>query len=622
MDKPKTGVKQSRDIKLNLRQAGDGDSDKFEFSWSSEYPVDMYWFEEILSHEEKAINFERLAGMNLLWNHERNVVLGKIERVWVEDKKAYCEARWSKKASIQEYRQDVADGIITNASFLYSVEEYEEIKSPDPNGEGKYCFLGTKWTPYEISLVSVPADPTVGIGRSASEFSIKGEGQAGKKGMDKVVLDIETQEEKVLRLKEIQTMGDRLRMPELSAALLAVDAPLEVARETFQKALQTGQSPVAKPIDTTLGLSNSEQKSYSLLRAIRALAYPHEDNNYEKAGFERECSNEIAKRLGRSSNGFFMPVRDLKVNRAQAANVRTLTAGTNSAGGFSIETELMEQDFIELLRNQAMVTQMGARILSGLVGRVDIPSQESAATAYWVGEEADITESQGTLGLTSLRMKTLGVLSRYTRELVMQSSIDVEQWVRQDQALVTALEIDRVAIHGTGSNNQPRGILNTSGIGSIALGTNGGQPTWASIVNLVRELRRDNADIGAMQWLTNPEVEAKLMTTPKQSSGVEGNFILADPGTAGMVLRGYRLNATNQVRSDLTKGTGTGLSALLIGVWNQLIIGEWGVLEVLVNPYSDSVYPSGAVQVRTLQSVDMVVRHPECFAAITDMITT
>lgn len=605
--KPEIGVKYFRDAQIE-RQGED--SETFSFSWSSEYPVDMYFYKEILSHEEGAINLERLAGMNLLWNHDRNIVLGKIEKVWVTDKKAYCQARWSKKSSIQEHRQDVNDGIVTNASFLYSVEEYEEMSRDD--GDDSYCFLGKRWTPYEISLVSVPADPTVGIGRSLNDSKIEEKRGLIMEKMEKSILDARNEE--LERTKEILAMGENFQMHDLARSLVSDGTDLNTARRTFLDKMRPDQKPVAQAIDTSLGLSEKEQGQYSLIKAINAVAFPH---TRHKAGFEMECSDAISKKLGRTTNGFFMPMRDMRAKKMQQR--ATYAVGTPPTGGFTVETDLMEQEFIELLRNQAMITRLGARMFSGLVGNVDIPGQATAATSYWIGEGNDITQSEGTFRQIPLRMKTVGALSRYTRDIMMQSSIDIETFIRNDFAEITALAIDTAAIEGTGLNNQPRGILNTSGVGSISLGANGGHPSWGSIVGLIREISVNNAMIGGTAWLTNPHVLSKLMTTPIQSGGTEGNFILKEPGN---MLCGFPFYMTNQVPADLTKGTGTNLSAVILGNWNQLIIGEWGVFEVLANPFSDKVFPSGSVEVRCLHSVDVAIRHPKSFAVITDMITT
>ena len=603
--KPETGVKYSRGGTIE-RQEGETD-DVFTFSWSSEYPVDCLFFKEVLSHEVGCINLERLAGMNLLWNHNRNVVLGKINRVWVENKKAYCEARWSKKPSIQEYRQDVSDGIVTNASFLYTVEQYEEIKEKDD----EYVFVGKKWTPFEISLVSVPADPTVGIGRAMFDSRIE-ENPAIIMSQQSV---LDARNEEVSRTKEIWSMGDKFKMPELARSLIEDGTKLSDARKIFLEKMDTYQKPVAQAIDTSLGLTDKEQRQYSLVKAINAVAFPH---TRREAGFEMECSDAIAKKVGRSTNGFFMPMQDMRA-RPRVQQRATYAVGTPPTGGFTVETELREEEFIELLRNQAMVMRLGARMFSGLVGNVDIPGQATAATSYWVGEGNDITRSEGTFRQIPLRMKTVGALSRYTRDMMMQSSIDIENFIRNDFAEITALAIDTAAIEGTGLNNQPRGILNTSGIGSVSLGANGGQPSWASIVGLMREITVNNAMIGATAWLTNPHVLSKLMTTPIQSGGIEGNFILKEPNKS---LCGFPFYVTNQVPDDLTKGLGTNLSALILGNWNQLIIGQWGVFEVIANPFSDRVFPSGSVEVRCMHSVDVAIRHPKSFAVITDMLTT
>ena len=610
-NKPETGIKYFRDVQIE-RQGQDGET--FSFSWSSEYPVDMYFYKEILSHEEGAINLERLAGMNLLWNHDRDIVLGKIERVWVTDKKAYCQARWSKKPSIQEYRQDVSDGIITNASFLYSVEEYEEVEEMSRDDEKKdvYCYIGKRWTPYEISLVSVPADPTVGVGRSLNDSKIEEKRGLIMEKLEQSVLNARNEE--LERTKEILAMGENFGMRDLARSLVNDGTDLNTARRTFLDKMRPEQKPVAKAIDTSLGLSEKDQRQYSLVRAINAVAFGMTDS----AGFELECSNEIAKRLGRPTNGFFMPVRDLKA-KSNLSQRATYAVGANSTGGFTVQTDVLEQEFIDLLRNRAMVMQLGASMMSGLMGNVDIPGQATAATSYWIGEGNDLTQSEGTFKQIPLRMKTVGALSRYTRTMMMQSSIDIEAFIRNDFASIIALAIDTAAISGTGLSNQPRGILNTSGVGSIALGAAGGQPTWGSIVGLIREIEIDNANLGGTAWLTNPQVMSKLMTTPVQSGGIEGNFLLKEPGNS---LCGYPFYITNQIPANLTKSTGTNLSALILGNWPQLLIGEWGVFEVLANPYSSNVFPSGSVEVRCMQSIDINIRNPESFAVITDMITT
>jgi HK97 family phage major capsid protein len=199
----------------------------------------------------------------------------------------------------------------------------------------------------------------------------------------------------------------------------------------------------------------------------------------------------------------------------------------------------------------------------------------------------------------------------------MQTSIAAENLATDDLAKVIALATDLAAINGTGTNGQPLGLLRRA-INEISLGTDGAALTYANLVNIIREIEVDDADISAMKWLTNPFVKAKLMLTPKQTGGTEGNYILGEAATS---LMGYQFNVTNQMPSNLTKGNGTGLSSAIIGCWDQLIIGLFGVLQINSNTQGRT-FRNGGVEIRALQSLDMNVRHLASFAAFKDIVTT
>lgn len=205
--------------------------------------------------------------------------------------------------------------------------------------------------------------------------------------------------------------------------------------------------------------------------------------------------------------------------------------------------------------------------------------------------------------------------------MVDQSSktlIDVEQLVRSDLAAVIALEIDRVAIEGSGSGNEPTGILNTTGIGSVVIGTDGGAPTYNHIVDLLTEVAQDNADEGTLAFLTNSKVRGKLLKTEK-SSGT-GMYVWESGNDGDGRMIGFRAAVSNQVPSDVTKGVGTNLSAILFGSWNNLLIGDWSGLDLQIDPYT--LGTSGGVRVIALHDVDVAVRHAEAFSLIVDATTT
>jgi HK97 family phage major capsid protein len=368
----------------------------------------------------------------------------------------------------------------------------------------------------------------------------------------------------------------------------------------------------------SLGLSAEDLRRYSLVRAIRAMA----TGDWRGAEFERECSDAMAERIGRAPQGFFVPYdwqRAPGLGRGQA-EARDLQAGTPSAGGYLVDTDLLAASFIELLRNRMVVRVAGARVLSGLVGDVDIPKQTGGATAYWLGEGGAPTESQQTLGQVVLRPKTVGAYTDVTRRLLKQSSLDVEMFVRDDLATVLALAIDYVALHGPGAANQPLGVAGTSGIGSVAGGTDGLAPAWSHIVDLETEVAVDNADLGRLAYITNSAVRGVLKQVFTNATYGEIPVWTNTPTPGVGEMNGYPAHATNQVSSTLTKGTSSGVcSAIFFGNWADLIIGMWGVLDILVDPYTHST--SGSVRVVALQDVDVAVRHAESFAAMLDALT-
>ncbi|HQF76409.1 MAG TPA: phage major capsid protein, partial [Syntrophales bacterium] len=277
--------------------------------------------------------------------------------------------------------------------------------------------------------------------------------------------------------------------------------------------------------------------------------------------------------------------------------------------------------FIELLRNKMLLRRLGAQVLGGLVGDIAIPKQTGGATAYWVGENANVTESQQTFGQVALSPRTVGTYTDISRKLLIQSSLDVEAFVRNDLATVLALAIDYAGINGLGQgSSQPLGILQTSGIGAVAIGTDGGAPTWSHIVDLETEVSIDNADVGNLAYLTNAKVRGKLKKTftnatygeiPVWGKGEEPGF---------GELNGYRAGVSNQVPSNLTKNAGSNLSAIIFGNFSDYIIGEWGAIDILIDPYTGGA--AGTVRVRVLQDVDGACRRAESFAAIKDASTT
>jgi HK97 family phage major capsid protein len=367
------------------------------------------------------------------------------------------------------------------------------------------------------------------------------------------------------------------------------DAMKEILASIAKRAKQPAipAAPAAQPVaggSADIGLSDKEAQSYSFLRAIRAQAFPNDRAAYEAAGFEREVSAAVEKRLGVSARGYLVSNEVLQ---------RDLTVGTAASAGDLVFTDARPGSFIELLRNRLALNTLGVTMLTGLNGPVAIPRQTAGATAYWVAEKGAPSESNPQVDQVNMTPKTLGAYTEFSRRLLLQSSIDVETMVRNELATVIALEIDRAALYGLGNTNQPLGLKLITGINTENFGA--ASPTYAELVAMETSINADNADIGAMSYLTNSTRYGAFKTTSK--IGSEAQFVLEPGGT----VNGYPVVRSNQVASG----------DVFFGVWNQMLMGMWGALDLQVNPYA--LDTSGGVRVVALQDVDVAVRHPESF---------
>ena len=610
----------------------EGEEYTLELSASSETPYERWWGTEILSHADGAVNMERISdGANLLWMHQAESYIGVIKEAWIENSRLKCKVKLDTHDLAIKIRNSIRDGILSKVSVGYMIDELKLTESSDKGGD---VYTATRWTPHEVSIVTIPADNTVGVGRNIeipqvepeptpepvqhatpAEPPIEAAKQQETKSMPDIDIDEIRQQERD-RIASIQALGKKHKLPEKAINQLIDSASIQEAREFVLNWIgQEKQEPIAKPVDP-LGFTKKEDKEYSLRAAIMACI----DKDWSRAGFERECSDAIATKLNRRTNGFYLPVRDLSIPLSQRA---TYAIGASATGGATVETVLDSANLIMYLRNRMMFMRMGARMLSGLEGNVDIPRQSGVSNVYWIDTEGgNVTQDESTFDLVQIRAKTVGVKSRYTRSMLLQSSIDIESFVRQDLSESMALGIDRACIAGTGANGQPSGILTQAGVPAVALGANGAAPTWANIVAMETSLAQENADLGSLGYLTNAKVRGKLKTTVKNPAGTDSDWIW-EKGSEPTIgeLNGYAAGVTNQVPSNLTKGSGTNLSSIIFGNFADVLIGEWGVLEILPNPYG-SGYDSGSIEIRALQTVDVQLRHPQSFVKIIDAITT
>jgi HK97 family phage major capsid protein/HK97 family phage prohead protease len=557
----------------------------YEFPFSSEFPVSRYFGNEILSHEMKAADLSRLNdGAPLLFNHNPDRVIGVVEKAYIDGNKrrGYARVRFSRNAFAQEILSDVKDGVLRNVSFGYSIDKMEERGSGD--------FVATAWSPYEISVVSVPADPGVGIGRSFKTDKPAASAAPSHDPIpfmentapDLAVVRAEAVEAERTRIAEISALCSTHQMTDLGRQLVESGRSIDEARAAVLDKLNVPQETVNMSA-AEIGLTAQESRKFSFLRAINYLANPTDRSAREAAAFEIEASDAAAAKLGRQSRGITIPQDVLR---------RDLNVGTASAGGNLVATELDAGSFIDLLRNASALDQAGATVLTGLTGNVAIPRQSGAGTAYWVAESGSPTESQQTVDQVSLTPKTVAAFTDYSRRLMLQSSIDVENMIRTDLATVLALKIDLSGLYGTGSNSEPLGLKLTTGVGTEDFAADA--PTFAEVVALESDVATANALMGSPVYLMNAAMRGNLKTTKKDAGS--GIFIMEN----GEV-NGYPGVLSNQVAAN----------DLWFGNFADLIIGYFSGLDLMVDPYTHST--SGTIRVVAMQDVDIAVRHPESF---------
>tara|TARA_Y100001973_G_scaffold94813_1_gene147354 strand:+ start:1 stop:1338 length:1338 start_codon:yes stop_codon:yes gene_type:complete len=426
-----------------------------------------------------------------------------------------------------------------------------------------------------------------------------------------------------IRTREITALFKKHEMGEeaLDRLLDDPEADIHAARKMVCDKLgrKTVES-VADPVD----FSQEKGVDYSIAAGIRGALT--NDWSSKAAGFVRELSQEV-ERSGvkrTSERSFLIPYTAL------SKRATYVTSGATT-GGNLVETDLRDGDFIENLKNNTLMMGMGVQSLPGLVGDVAIPRRSGSSTAYWLASETTaITQSESTFDQITLTPKTAGVLSKFSRQTLLQATPGIEQLIRTDLSNTVNIAVDLAILNGSGSSGQPTGIMQTSGIGSVAGGTNGLAITLENLINLEEEVLIDNAGGNNMGYVTNAKVlsELKKLRAGGSATG-DGAFLwntdlsARGRGSTPGVINGYQVGITNQVPSNLEKGSsGTVCSAVLFGDFSQCLVGFWGNgMEIAVSDSDGTDFTNALVSVRALTTLDVAVRQASAFSAILDVLT-
>lgn len=633
---------------LEARQAG---SDAIPVVVSSDAVVEVSDGPEILIHSPEAVDLQR-APLPIIATHRSGQVnVGIVDQLEVRGGQLRGMATFGSRPEAAGYREDVVNRIIRSVSVGYA-----RIQAKLRN-DG--VLVTSRWMPTHTALVAEPADINAGFFRSlealpevqlevepspvsppAAPAAISpspsqpleittmflkahrslqeqaNDGTAGSAGgaalatlpaqakQGPSAFELEKARTRAIdNVCKISKIDDNIRDHWIGQGL-SID---EVADEALR--ITKERSERLPKVASRLGLSENETKRFSLFRAIQAT----DQKNWTNAGFELECTREIAKRLKRDNvepNRFFVPMevqeREVAYRSGDSfstgsyagmmSNVarRDLTVGTTTAGGFLVGTKNMS--FVEVLRNRTMAKRLGATVMPGLVDSVTIPRQTGAATAVWMANEAStITESQQTFAQLALSPKTVGAYTEVSRQLMIQSSPAAEGIITSDLASVCAIAYDLAVISGSGASGQPTGITNTAGIGSVT----GTSIDFAKVLEFQTDVAGANVMPSAGGYATTPAVAALLMARVKFSS-------TASPLWEGNVWDGSMVGFPAMTSLQMAAAT------MLFGDWSQVVIGEWGTLEIEVNPYAN--FQSAITGIRAIVSMDCGLRYAGAFS--------
>ena len=558
---------------------------------SSEEPVERSFGKEVLSHKAEDINMSFIQSKTapLLLDHDMTKQIGVIEefRLDEEAKRTTALVRFGKSDLAREVFQDVVDGIRLNVSLGYRIDKMERVEKDDET------YYRAAFTPMEVSMVSIPADQSrlVGVGRSQTKQTISHKEEKEMEDINEINLDevksqafVEAQADFKRNSKEIIDLAKRHNKADLGNQAIQDGLSVEEFRGMLLENISND-----KPLETPseIGLDKQEIRRFSILRAIRAMANPTDRKLQEEAAFEFECSEAAGKIYGKTAQGVLLPPEVL-ANWGQ----RDMNASDDSN---LIGQDFRAGDFIDVLRNNSAVMPL-ATMLNGLSGDVKIPKKTAASAAAFISSEGGAAgESEMTIGSVTMSPKTLGAFTDVTRQLMIQSSLDVENLIRNDLAAAMAIAIDDAALEGSGSSGNPTGITNTTGINTVSL-SSAAAPTFAEIVSMESSLSVDNALLGDLSYIVHPTNAGTLKTTEKASNTAQ--FVLTNGEMNGYpVVISPQLTANNYV----------------FGNFSDLLVGMFGGLDLVVDPFTNST--SGTVRVVALQSVDVAVRHAVSFCA-------
>ena len=583
------------------------------FSTEFEY---VQWFgREMLSHDAGAIDFARMmnATAPVLLNHSRDGQIGVVEDARLVNRQGIASLRFSRSDKGHEIYRDVLDGIRSQISCGYRIMKWE-VDETDPNDP---LYTITQWQPYEISIVTLNADPTALVKR-AGYFCPDDVPQPERVPAGETV--------QTTRGAEMPEMPDKVEGAELNLEANRATGEVNVASfEIYERGKTEGEQTLAMEIIGKRGTLSDfetalrEKRTQLTEEAVKAETETERDANLknrfslsdmihqtlnpgsERGKLELEEARDFTneqQQLGvtRQSNGLLIPHSRLggvdAKNLAQAKRDLTTAA---ASGGNLISDDVRGDIFIDSLRNRMVLGDM-VTMLTNLQGNVSIPAETTAPTAAWKGENVAVTESNPVIGQVALTPHFVRSFTEVSRTLIAQSSVDVEDVVRNILMKSVALVVDKAILTGSGSSGQPEGIDSISGLSTTTYATAITNATIANVVAVEQALDDGHAPDLGRAWVVAPNVRAHFRTAPIGTGGIPAWYM------------SRLMDSDAYVTKQVPDGEA------YFAAWKECFLALWDTIEVLVNPFSGDT--TGLVRITAWQMADIGFAHGASFAKL------
>lgn len=564
-----------------------------ELSFSSDAEIDMGYRQQKLVHSEKAIDLSRLNDRApLLVGHNPDDQVGVIERAWTDGKVGRALVRFGKGVRASEIFQDVKDNIRSLVSVGYNV-----VKSriQDRGNDQPELEVVDSWTPMEISIVAVPADQSIGVGRD-----IQVEKKDTSKPKEKKMEETETP-------KTENRSGDSVNIEILKDAYESkLEAALQKQAREYDKKINEleARSKISAPV-TDSRAQDYVKAGFSIARALRGRL---KTNTWD--GVEKEISDEIRSKGGNyeDDNSLIVPF---------GRNVTTATGGS-PYGGYIQDVSVQQP--VDALREETFFDRIGATYLTGLTTSVKLPTIATPATVVKNTEGGTLSGNTDTVfGQESLDPHIVQGKVPVSKALLATGVVGADDAINRDLYAQLANKMEYYAIMGSGSSGEPQGLKTLSGATtSVASGTNGTAYTYLNVVKMTQDSSAANARLMQSKFLTSNAGFGKLRRTEISSNTAK----FAAELEGGMpYIAGHDTILSNNVTQADTKGSGTDLTHIYFGDWRYAVIGMFGGgIELLADPYTSA--DNNLVNLHATAHYDIGWTQPAAFSRLLDFITT